>query len=264
MFQLKKKVCLITGSYGYLANTFVEDICKFDATVILSGRNKDKLDKQYQYLSKKYKNVYKICLDMTNLKDIEEKLKIIIKTHKRLDIIINNANSWNKLNKLQNKVIDDIKQSFKINCLGVFHLIKNAIPVLIETAKKYNTSPSVINFGSIYGSFSPKKQIYPNLDCVNPIEYGMAKASLTQMTKYLASYYADKNIRFNSISPGCFPDVNKVKDEEFLENLKIKCPMNKIGIPSDLSGIIIFLAGDSSSFITGQDIFIDGGATCWL
>lgn len=264
MFNLTGKVCLITGSYGYLASTFVEDICKFDATVILSGRSEDKLDQQYKYLSKKYKNIYKICLDITNTKDIELKVNEIIKKHKRLDIIINNANSWNKLNKLEDKEIGDIKQSFEVNCLGVYHLIKNCIPTLIKTAEKYNTSPSIINFGSIYGSFSPKKQIYPNLESVNPIEYGMAKASLTQMTKYFASYYADQNIRFNSISPGCFPDVNKVKDQDFLENLKSKCPMNKIGKPEDLSGIIIFLAGNSSSFITGQDIFIDGGANCWL
>ena len=262
MFTLKDKVCLITGSYGYLASNFIKDIIKFEPILILTGRNNDKLKKQFNELNTNYKNIYMLQLDVTNKKNINEVITFIEKKFNCLDVIINNSNYYNDIKSFEDKNSKDITDSFTNNVVSVYNLLTLSIPLLIKTAKE--RSVSIINFSSLYGSFSPKKEIYPNLESVNPIEYGLAKASIHQMTKYFAGYYGDRNIRFNTITPGCFPNVNKVKDKEFLENLKKKSPMNRIGIPNDLSGIIIFLASDASSFITGQNIFIDGGANCWL
>jgi gluconate 5-dehydrogenase len=264
MFDLKDKVCLITGSYGYLKTKIVVYLFKKNSNVIISGRTEEKLNKQFNDLKKKYKNVDKVIIDLSIIDNFKETISNIFNKYNRLDVIINNSNSSNNISKLDDKSNFDLENSFKINCAGTFELIKTTIPYLIKTGQTFNVSPCVINFTSIYSSFSPKKHKYSSLENINPIEYGMTKSAILQMTKYLAAYYGDKNVRFNSIAPGCFPNINKISDEKFLDNLKKKCPMNRIGKPKDLSGIIIFLSSDASSFITGQNIFIDGGANCWI
>lgn len=264
MFDLKNQVCLITGSYGYLAINFIKDILKFNPIIILTGRNLKKLKCQYDELYKNYNNIYMFQLDITNDNKIKELYKFIEEKFNRLDIIINNANYNNKIKPLERKNMKDVMDCLNINVVSTFNLIKIFIPLLIKTTSLFDKSTSVINFSTIYSNNAPKKNIYPSLDMVNPIEYGLSKSSINQMTKYFAAYYGDKNIRFNLISPGCFPNLDNVKNEVFLNNLKKKSPMNRIGKPSELSGLIVFLASESSSFITGQNIYVDGGANCWM
>ena len=264
MFDLSNKVCLITGSYGHLSSGVVEDLCKRNATVVVSGRAGDRLDEQYNQLRRKYDNVDKVVLDLSAVEGLEAIITELYNKYNRLDVIITNAHSNNDVRGLEDKSVVDLEKCFRTNCTGNFELLRAAIPYLVRTEQTFGVSPSVICFASVYSSFAPKKHKYPSLEDVNPIEYGMAKSAIQQMTKYFAAYYGDKNIRFNSISPGCFPNVNRVSDKEFLDELRKKCPMNRIGEPRDLSGVLVFLSSDASSFITGQNIFVDGGASCWI
>ena len=100
------------------------------------------------------------------------------------------------------------------------------------------------------------------LVCMNIyVHYGTTKASLIHLTKYLANYLARYKIRVNCISPGAFPSKTNSKNKKFIKNLKKKIPLARIGKPEDLTGIIEFLISSKSSYITGQNIIVDGGWT---
>ena len=122
---------------------------------------------------------------------------------------------------------------------------------------------SIIHFSSMYGVVSPDPRIYENDAGVNPIEYGVAKAGILQMVRYQAVRWAKKGIRVNAVVPGAFPNPHVQKNTSFIHALEDKAPMGRIGQPEDLVGLLVFLAADESSFITGQHFVVDGGWTIW-
>ena len=124
-----------------------------------------------------------------------------------------------------------------------------------------NAESSIINISSMYGMVIPNFDIYESLDCVNPISYGVGKAGVIHMTKYLANLLAKKSIRVNSVSPGAFPNESAQENKEFVTSLEELIPLSRIGKPEDLNGIISLLCSDESSYITGQNFAIDGGFT---
>ena len=98
----------------------------------------------------------------------------------------------------------------------------------------------------------------------NPIEYGVGKAGIIQMTRYLAVHWGKQNVRCNCISPGPFPNPGvQTSHPEFIERLAGKSPMGRIGQPGEIAGAVQFLLSDAASYITGQNLFVDGGWTSW-
>jgi gluconate 5-dehydrogenase len=149
---------------------------------------------------------------------------------------------------------------------GVLGSVHKCIKAVLPYMKK-NYEGKIINISSMYGLVSPDFKLYEGDDCekyTNPPHYGAAKAGVKQLTKYYAVLLAKYNIQVNAIAPGPFPSLTVQKDNpEFIERLKAKNPMNKIGVPEDLDGSIILLSSKASGFMTGQILQIDGGWTIW-
>tara|TARA_R110002051_G_scaffold220033_2_gene284011 strand:+ start:739 stop:1515 length:777 start_codon:yes stop_codon:yes gene_type:complete len=123
---------------------------------------------------------------------------------------------------------------------------------------------SIVLFSSMYGLVSPDPDIYKPPMEINPLEYGVGKAGIIQMTKYLAVFYAKKGVRFNCISPGPFPNPSvQKKYPDFVKRLEQKVPLGRIGQPKEVAGAVTFLLSDLASFITGHNLVVDGGWTCW-
>lgn len=123
---------------------------------------------------------------------------------------------------------------------------------------------SIVLFSSMYGSVSPNPEIYKPPMNPNPIEYGVTKAGIIQMTRYLGMHYGRQNVRCNCISPGPFPSP-KVKESNpgFVERLSEKTTLGRVGKQEEIAGTVAFLLSDAASYITGQNIFVDGGWTSW-
>ena len=123
---------------------------------------------------------------------------------------------------------------------------------------------SLVLFSSMYGMVSPDPKAYKLPMNKNPIEYGINKAGIIQMTRYLAVHWGLQNVRCNCISPGPFPNPGVQRDHpEFIERLALKSPMGRIGRSEEISGAVAFLLSDAASYITGQNLPVDGGWTSW-
>jgi NAD(P)-dependent dehydrogenase (short-subunit alcohol dehydrogenase family) len=123
---------------------------------------------------------------------------------------------------------------------------------------------SIVLFASMYGMNAPYPDVYKEPMNKNPIEYGVGKAGIIQMTRYMAVHWGKQSVRCNCISPGPFPNKKIQKENpDFVQRLSDKSPMGRIGQSTEIAGAAAFLLSDAASYITGHNLIVDGGWTCW-
>ncbi|MCF0069509.1 SDR family oxidoreductase [Dyadobacter sp. CY261] len=123
---------------------------------------------------------------------------------------------------------------------------------------------SIVLFSSMYGSVAPDPKVYEAPMNKNPIEYGVGKAGIIQMTRYLAVHYGQAQVRCNCISPGPFPNPQVQQNyPDFIARLSAKSPLGRIGRSPEIAGAVAFLLSDASSYVTGHNLAVDGGWTSW-
>ena len=134
----------------------------------------------------------------------------------------------------------------------------------IGNAMAERGSGSLVLFSSMYGTVSTDPRIYEAPMNPNPVEYGVGKAGIQQLTRYLAVHYGPRGVRCNAISPGPFPNpAMQANQPEFISRLSQKVPLGRVGQSPEIAGAVAFLLGDAATFITGQNLAVDGGWTVW-
>jgi gluconate 5-dehydrogenase len=142
------------------------------------------------------------------------------------------------------------------NATGYFELAR----LLRNHVVERKISASIIMLGSMYGIVGSYPDAYAGM-MASPVAYHALKGGILQMTRHLAVYWATDRVRVNSLSPGPFPAPTV--SAEMVERLCSKSPMQRMGKPYELKGALVFLASDASSYMTGQNLVIDGGWTSW-
>lgn len=255
MFSVKDKIILLTGATGYLGSAMAKDLSSAGAKVIAISQSLEKAAALCKSLSIPENQGF--CIDLTDKTSIENALNEIISLFGRIDVLINNAYF------AHNKPFGEYsKEDWCKSLEGTLMLVDNMTQATVRHMKNVQKG-RIINISSMYGMVSPNPDIYPSESMINPVSYGVGKAGVIQYTKYCAMMLAKENITVNCISYGPFPNSDTVKDPLFLKNLADKTMLKRIGKPEDVASSVFFLSLDESSYITGQNIVVDGGWTSW-
>ena len=251
-----QKVCLITGGAGFLGRKYCEFFLKKNFFVICVDNNKKKLN-ELKSINSKSLLIYN-C-DITKEKRVAKLFKQINKSY-FVNVLINNAtidavpfNKKNKLQKFPTEKIWDLEMN--VGLKGSFLLIKYFGDEMFKKKKG-----SIINIGSDLSVIAPNQQIYKSSykNYIKPVTYSVIKHGMLGLTKYFASLYGPNNVRVNMISPG--PILNK-QSKKLLKELKNAIPMGRLGSSKEILGLLLFLSSSESSYVTGQNILVDGGRT---
>jgi len=258
LFNLKNKISVITGGDGYLGLSMSEALLEKDSRLYILGNSTKNLQSAEKKLKRKgFKNFKILKTDIAKNSDVQKQIQRIKKESGKIDVLINNA-YFGSNGKIHEKTEKEWSNGIEGTINSVFRVTKSVLPIM-----KKQKEGSIINISSIYGSVSPDPSIYGNSGFDSPPEYGAGKAAIIQFTKYIATHYAKFGIRANCISPGAFPNKEVQKNKKFINSVQKKIPLGRIGNPHELKGITIFLASNASNYITGQNIFVDGGWTVW-
>lgn len=259
LFSLENKVAIVTGAYGHLGTAISNALAAFGAKVILIGRDEQKL-KDFVKENKEFKDKFEyfVC-DVTHEDEFKEIVKKAVARHGAIDILVNAAygkqnEPFEKLTKSEwNKAIEHTLTHY-------FTCTQAVSPVMLKAQKGV-----IINIASIYSFLGTDHRIFLDLGNNPPLHYAVSKGGVLQMTRYLATLWADNGIRVNAISPGYFPKKKPGIPErpDYINEIIKRTPMKRIGQPDDLAGTVVFLASDASSFVTGQNLIVDGGWSVW-
>lgn len=239
--NFKNKIVLITGSSGkigrHLSNFFQKEKCKVYGIDHISS------NKSNSFVG-----------DIYDEKFVQNVIKKIIKKHKHLDILINNAGKsvFSKPNK---RTLQELQSVMNTNLVGTINLINSFIKFNPKRLDHYK----IINISSIYGVVSPNFEIYGPNDNFNSEIYGATKAGIIQLSKYYTLLAKKKKININSISPGGIEDPKHSNyfKKKYISNV----PLDRMGKVDDLIGAIALLSSSYSDYISGQNVIIDGGLT---
>jgi NAD(P)-dependent dehydrogenase (short-subunit alcohol dehydrogenase family) len=252
--RLNNKIALVTGSVGQLGKQFCIALASEGATVWVSDLELVECENIVNNLPGAVKH-YPLQLDVSKPKSVENAISQIRETSGSLDILVNNAGIA-IFAPFEERDFEEFMNVFKVNVGGTFLCIKECSKLMREM----NTKGSIINIGSIYGIVSGDPRIYTDCARNTPECYGASKAAIIHMTKYFSVHLAKYGIRVNCISPG---GVFNHQGADFVENYSQRTPMSRMADEKELSGTAVFLASDGASYITGQNIAVDGGWTAW-
>lgn len=245
-FRLDNRVALITGGSRGLGLGMALALAHSGADVTIVSRNKEELDKAAALLQTKGRQAYTIAADVGDIAQVQNLVPQVIERFGRLDILVNAA-GINIRQPFDTFTPEDWDRLININSKSAFFLSQAAARVMRAQGKG-----KIINVGSIAFDL-----LLPNVAL-----YGVSKNALRGMTKALAIELAKDNIQVNSISPGRFwtQMADAVfSDPDRYESIISMLPMGRPGVPADLAGATVLFASDASDYITGQNIFIDGG-----
>ncbi len=250
-----KKIILI-GCKGVLGKFYLKELYKSSKILVAADVKITKDLKNKKLIQKK--------LDLENENEIKSFFKEISLKYGKFDILINNAGLTSEgVQKIKNKKY--YKEDFdtkiwdktnNINLRGTFLACKH----FIKFHNNKKIKQKIINVGSIYGSVSPHHNIYKNQKFFSALAYTSSKSGIIGLTKWLAAYLAKDNTTCNMMSPsGVYNKHNK----KFLKDYSKLLPFNRMAKQSEIFGLLRFLTSKDSDYITGQNIFVDGGFTIW-
>ena len=244
----------LTGGGGHLGSDA-------GARVVITGRHLERLEAvAARVLAAKCSgSVVVVVADVSNAADTERVLDIVAEPAGRVDGWVNNAygGAGGLLGALSRSDVESSVASALTDVIMATEQVANRM-------KAQGSGGAIVNIASMYGMVSPQPSTYEHFPAFhNPVAYGASKAGVLQFTRYAACHFAPYNIRVNAISPGPFPSDATQANEAFVAELARRVPLGRIGKPEDLVGPLVFLLCSASGFVTGHNLVVDGGRTCW-
>jgi NAD(P)-dependent dehydrogenase (short-subunit alcohol dehydrogenase family) len=255
MFDLTGKVALVTGGTGYLGKAISEALAEAGARVVISSCERERAKEAAAGLPGEGDHTG-VQLDHMESSSIEDGFAELIEVAGQVDVLVNNGNEAQG-NDWTDVTFEQFADQQK-NVAGYFTLAR----MVRNHAVERGAGASVVMLGSMYGQVASYPDAYVGVSVASPAGYHALKGGIIHLTRHLAVYWAADGVRVNCLSPGPFPNMEKAPGE-MVERLCEKSPMKRMGEPHELKGAIVFMASEASSYMTGQNITIDGGWTAW-
>ena len=245
--MLKNKLAFITGSNGGIGTSILKKFSENGADIIACSRKRtNEFEKKISDISKSYNNkITPVYFDLLSEKEMEEGILKINKLFDKIDIIVNNA-GVNQASLFQMTSIKKIKEIFDVNFFSQLHLTQKLLKNMIK-----NKKGSIINISSNAAE-----------ECdVGRGSYASSKAALIAFTKVLSKEVGNFNIRVNAVAPGLTKTSMMEKDisKKIIDETINKIPLKRPADPDEISNVVLFLASDLSSYISGEVVFVTGG-----
>ncbi|MDP6360377.1 MAG: SDR family oxidoreductase [Planctomycetota bacterium] len=257
LFDLTGRTALITGGTGWLGTSFSRALAEAGASVVISSRDAARAQEAAAALpSPNGATHFGVELDQMDEESLNRGFQDAEKLTGRIDILVNNG--LEAVGKDLTDVSMDEFARHQRNNAGYFVLAR----LVRDSAVKNGSPASIINIGSMYGQVASYPDAYEDICAASPVAYHSLKGGTIHMTRHLAVYWAKDRVRVNCLSPGPFPNTFTVP-EGLSERLDAKLPMQRMGLPYELKGALLLLASEAGSYITGQNVTVDGGWTAW-
>jgi NAD(P)-dependent dehydrogenase (short-subunit alcohol dehydrogenase family) len=252
IFSCKNKVAIVTGGGGLIGKQIAQALADFGAKVYVVD-----IDPQNENPENPSPQISFLKINTTSEDEVKQAFKQISDKENRLDILVTCAyprtKDWGSM--VEDVPFDSWQENLNSQLGGTFICCREAAANM-----KMTGGGSIINMASTYGVVAPDFSIYEGTSMTMPVAYSAIKSGLIGLTRYFSIYYAKDNIRANSISPGGILDR---QPDEFVNRYSKKTPLGRMGKASDIVGGVVFLASESSAYVTGQNLLIDGGWTAW-
>lgn len=267
LFDLSSKTAIVTGGAGILGRHFCAGLAEAGANVVIADVNKDIAQTLADDLNKEYGSQHLgVFCDVSCPDSVRNMILQVKQKFGKINILHNNAASKSKnldefFAPYEEYSLKQWREVLSVNLDGMF-LIAQAVG---KEMVKQGVGGSIIQTSSIYGVVSPDHRIYKDSFYLGrqintPAVYCVSKAAVIGLTKYLATYWADNNIRVNTLTPG---GTESGQNEEFNRRYSDRVPMRRMANASEMVGALLYLASDASSYVTGQNIIVDGGLSAW-
>jgi NAD(P)-dependent dehydrogenase (short-subunit alcohol dehydrogenase family) len=270
LFDLTDRVAIITGGTGLLGQQHAQAIGSAGGIPVLADIRLDNIEPG----SLKWKESFgeqalAVQVDITQSGSISELLKYVLDKFGRIDILINNAANNPKMEKtsdvefsrLEHFPLEQWESDIAVGLTGAFLCSQ-----IIGSEMARRKQGVIVNVASDLAVIAPDQRLYrqPGLSDdkqpVKPVTYSVVKTGLIGLTRYLATYWADRGVRVNAISPG---GVYNDQPEEFVQRLSNLIPMGRMANADEYQAAIIYLCSDASSYMTGTNLIVDGGRSSW-
>ena len=272
-FNLAGKTALITGAAGLLGQQHAAALLESGANVVLTDISEIALKKTSAILAQdaQASRIVIQCMDVSMHDSISAVAKKLTSTGQRVDILVNNAAidpkvkgevGMQETSRLENFPLEQWDLQIAVGLTGAF-LCSQVFGSLMAQDGKGGV---ILNIASDLSVFAPDQRLYrkdgisEDMQPVKPVTYSVIKAGLIGLTRYLATYWADRNVRANALSPG---GVFNGQGDEFVQRLTSLIPLGRMAAQDEYRAAVQFLCSDASAYMNGQNIVMDGGRSAW-
>ena len=270
-FRLDGKVVVITGGAGFLGLQYAEGIVEAGGIPVLLDINPSALEEARKKIRTEYSvDVKGILTDITSKSSIIEAFSEIRDSYLGIDALINNAaydpkvsaqGALSSPSRFEDFTEEQWDKEYAIGLKGAFFCSQIFGAYMAEQRKGV-----IVNISSDLGLIAPDQRLYrvdgvsDEKQPVKPVTYSVIKHGIIGLTRYLASYWAEKGVRVNAFCPG---GVFHNQSDEFVQRLSELIPMHRMAEPGEYKAALLFMISDASSYMTGSIVTMDGGRTCW-
>jgi len=263
-------VAVVTGGVGLLGAEFCRTLAEGGAAVAVVDLNASASQQIADTLTKNGHHAVSITADITRPDSVKAMVEKTVSNLGRLDILVNSAALDPKFDPdaiqkgiapgaFEDYPLEQWNAAMNVNLTGTFLVTQACVKQMLAQGKK----GSIINICSTYGLNGPDQGIYikdGERVAYKPVYYTVTKAGVMGFTKYLAAYYAGTEIRVNALTPG---GVFNQHEDYFVKNYSARTILGRMANKDEMNGALLFLASDASSYMTGNNLVVDGGWTAW-